>query len=668
MAASGMTVSGAAEGRSHTAAPLEELTIGGLHDYLMTEILPRYEIRRGRAVDLGAGSGALAVRLRAFGFAVLAVDANTERFRADVAFQRLDLNQLDFASALGEGRFDFVAAVEVIEHLENPIGFLRNVCRLLKPDGVAVITTPNVDSAPARVKFLLRGKLRFLGDACNDTHLSPIFWDLLTRQYLPRAELRLAGHYVHPPNSYKVNLPRSAWAFRILARLLSGPALLGDSHVFVLKRRNTARQAEPMETQRATDRRAGVIVVHPGGGQMRSYEAAVGLQQAGLLQKYIAGFYFQPESAWGRILQAFLDGGGTRCGRKLRGRFHPELPPERVLSFPTADLIHLTLVQILGLDNLATRTVYWRNKWFCTKVDRALGRVRPAAVVCYDSCALEAFRRAKSLGLCCVLDQCIAHIKTGLRLLREEAELHPEFADSLPLDVPDWWVERCCKELELADAVLISSVYGKQTLVANGVSERKIFVIPYATEVGRFQPRAPRPGEPFRVLFVGRITQRKGIKYLLEAFRQLALPKAELVLVGGIAGSGKGLEAYRGLFTHIPSVPYPELHSYFQLGSIFVLPGLHESGVLAIHEALASGLPVIATPNCGSVVRDGIEGFIVPIRDVEALKEKILLLYENKELREEMSRRARLRAEEFTWAAYRQRLNRVLLDLLASRG
>lgn len=242
MATKEMTVSGSSEGRSRTASQLEELTIGGLHDYLMTAVLPRYEIRRGRAVDLGAGSGALAVRLRAFGFAVLAVDTNAESFRADVAFERLDLNQLDFAGLLGEGRFDFVSAVEVIEHLENPIAFLRNVCRLLQPAGVAVITTPNVDSAPARVKFLLRGKLRFLGDANNDTHLSPIFWDLLARQYLPRAELQLVGHHPYPPGGYKVNLPRSAWAFRILARFLSGPALLGDSHVFVLKRGNTNRE------------------------------------------------------------------------------------------------------------------------------------------------------------------------------------------------------------------------------------------------------------------------------------------------------------------------------------------------------------------------------------------------------------------------------------------
>ena len=229
-------------------------------------------------------------------------------------------------------------------------------------------------------------------------------------------------------------------------------------------------------------------------------------------------------------------------------------------------------------------------------------------------------------------------------------------------------VDQCCEELELADAVMISSDYAKQTLIEHGVSENKIFVVPMAAEIDRFRPRVPQNGERFRVLFVGQVTQRKGIKYLLEAFRQLALPNAELILVGGITGSGKGLGPYRGYFRHIPSVPYPDLHEYFQLGSVFVMPSLHESGVLAIHEALASGLPVIATPNCGSVVRDGVEGFIVPIRDVEALKEKILLLYENKELREEMGRRARKRAEEFTWATYRQRVSELFRQLLDAKG
>lgn len=217
---------------------LEERTIEGLHDFLVERVLSRYARPGNRAADLGAGSGALAMRLRAMGLDVLAVDENRERFKADVSFRRLDLNLPDFSRQLGENRFDLVTSVEVIEHVESPIGFLRSVRCLLKPEGVAVITTPNVDSLPARVKFLLSGKLRLMDEASDDTHISPIFHDLLMRQLLPRAGLRLVEHQLYPPRGFKVTRARYAWAFRILASLLPGDSLLGDNRILVLKARS----------------------------------------------------------------------------------------------------------------------------------------------------------------------------------------------------------------------------------------------------------------------------------------------------------------------------------------------------------------------------------------------------------------------------------------------
>jgi glycosyltransferase involved in cell wall biosynthesis len=106
------------------------------------------------------------------------------------------------------------------------------------------------------------------------------------------------------------------------------------------------------------------------------------------------------------------------------------------------------------------------------------------------------------------------------------------------------------------------------------------------------------------------------------------------------------------------------MHRIFESADAFVFPSLHEGSALATYEALASGLPVITTENAGSVVRDGVEGFVVPIRDVAALKEKILTLYQDAELRREMGVRARERAEQFTWEEYRARLGELLGQVL----
>ena len=411
---------------------------------------------------------------------------------------------------------------------------------------------------------------------------------------------------------------------------------------------------------------AGAILSHPG--TQHSYEAALALQEAGLLRSYITGFYYKPESPLVRAMRLLPNGRGARLEGELLRRFKPGLVAENVRTFAALELIYVASTRLPALRRFSDALLRWRNERFDGWVARELSRAKPLAVVCYDSGARRTFERAKSLGILCALDQSIGHIRTGLQLLREEAELHPDFADSLPINVPEWLMERCSQEALLADCVLSPSDYVRQSLIENGVEPTRIATLPFGVDPERFQPRPERTEKTFRVLFVGQLSQRKGIKYLLEAFRDLRLPGAELVLLGSVCGSGKGLQRYRDVFHHVPNVPRSEVHHWFERADIFVYPSLHEGSALAIYEALACGLPVITTPNSGSVVQEGVQGYIVPIRDVKRLKEKILLLYENRELCQEMSRKARLRAEEFTWAAYRRRLARVLLNLLAAKG
>lgn len=210
-------------------------TNSGLHEFVSERVLGRYAHHGVRAADLGTGPGAMAAHLRDLGCHVIAVDRDCKDFTAGVPHVCLDFDQPDFATQLGPASFDLVTAIEVIEHVESPIGFLRNVCRLLAPGGVAVLTTPNVDSLPARSKFLLQGKIRTMDEHSEPTHISPVFLDLLRRQFLPRVGLKLHEHLVFPPNGYQLTRKPIAWIVRLAAAAFPGEALLGDNHILVLE-------------------------------------------------------------------------------------------------------------------------------------------------------------------------------------------------------------------------------------------------------------------------------------------------------------------------------------------------------------------------------------------------------------------------------------------------
>jgi glycosyltransferase involved in cell wall biosynthesis len=167
----------------------------------------------------------------------------------------------------------------------------------------------------------------------------------------------------------------------------------------------------------------------------------------------------------------------------------------------------------------------------------------------------------------------------------------------------------------------------------------------------------------FTVLFAGIISPRKGIRYLLEAVRSLSIPGLRIRLVGQKEVADAALAPYEDFITHVAHVPRPMMPEQYHQADLYVLPTLCEGSSNTIYEAMASGLPVITTPNAGSVIRDGQDGYIVPIRSAEAIAQRIEQLYIDRELAAAMGARGRARALQFTWEAYGRHLGQCLRGL-----
>jgi glycosyltransferase involved in cell wall biosynthesis len=270
----------------------------------------------------------------------------------------------------------------------------------------------------------------------------------------------------------------------------------------------------------------------------------------------------------------------------------------------------------------------------------------------------ELIRRARQEGALVIVEPVNQHPAALNAILNEEAErlglketqrLHP-------------LQERQIEESLASDFMLVASQVLRDSFVEQGYDARRMAILPYGVDLERFHPVAgeTEPGRPFTVVCVGAISPRKGQIYLLEAWKRLKLPDAELLLIGSISREMRAiLGRYEGLFRHIPFVPNQELAQHYSRSRAFVLPSIEDGFGLVSAEAMACGVPVVVTDKSGSaeVVSHGKDGFVVPSRSAEAIAEHIETLYRDRELQRAMSEAALAKARnELGWDKYASRL------------
>lgn len=388
---------------------------------------------------------------------------------------------------------------------------------------------------------------------------------------------------------------------------------------------------------------------------------AASLAEAGMLSVYVRP-YVNLYRRWEKVL-AELPGLGQAYTRTFGRRRMP--PPLGAAHVYEAGILWDFLLAVHSRLPASSPAYQPLQRSILHARTRALMRAAvrlladQSAVVASWGCAEPVFRKAKANGALCVLNYPLAHHRFTRRYLLEEARRQPAFADTLNShDRPGWQERQMDAEIELADHILVGSTFVRDSFIAEGVPSEKLVVIPYGADTRLFEPleRKEHDRSGLRLLFVGQIGQRKGISYLLDAARQTAAQGDTLTLVGQVQDSGRALAPYRDCFRHVPHVPRAELREIYRQADVFVFPTLVEGMGIVVLEAMASGLPVITTPNGpGDIVRDGIDGFLVPPRDVDAIVERLARLRADQQLRQEMARNARIRAQEFTWDTYRKK-------------
>jgi len=296
--------------------------------------------------------------------------------------------------------------------------------------------------------------------------------------------------------------------------------------------------------------------------------------------------------------------------------------------------------------------------WMCELHDRWVARnLEKGAdlLLAEGQIALHTIRRAKQLGMVTVVDRTNSHIA-------HQSEIWDEENRKLGIKWPAnsaRVIQKGIQEYEEADYTSVLSSFVANTFLERGYPREKLLLVLPGIDLQPFRP-LEKGDKTFRVVYCGWASSKKGTHYLLQAFSELNLKDAELWLIGSVSGEMiPYMEKYKGHYKTIGQIKRSELYKYYAQGDVFSLPSLEEGLAKVTIEAMACGLPVIATPNTGAedVVREGVDGFIVPIRDVEVLKEKILYMYEHQSICREMGQSARERVHtEFTLEQYLGRM------------
>jgi starch synthase len=344
------------------------------------------------------------------------------------------------------------------------------------------------------------------------------------------------------------------------------------------------------------------------------------------------------------------------------------LPKSRVRSFPW---IH-TPQLILGwyraipprLNRELTRVMFRTfDNWVAGNL------VACDAYVALSGSGLRSGRRAQELGARYVCDRGSSHIRYQDEVVTAEMN---RWGIRRPA-VDPFMIDREEAEYAQADAVTVPSEFAWRSFVAKGFPPERLRRIPLGVRLEFFKPQGEPTQDAFNVLFVGSVTIRKGIPYLIHAFQKLRHPHKRLRVVGSIPDETRPVLARLDLtgieFTGLQ--PQSEVRRFMSTSHVMVLPSIEDGWGMVMGQAMACGCPVISSDHTGGpdLYTHGVEGFVVPIRSADAIAEGLQQLADDPFLRQSMSEAALQRVKSLGgWDDYGKQYAAFLKEIITRQG
>jgi starch synthase len=341
-----------------------------------------------------------------------------------------------------------------------------------------------------------------------------------------------------------------------------------------------------------------------------------------------------------------------------------QLPRYLVYTFPWLHAPYMRLPGVIS-DRLTKEWEWWDSCFFEWYTALCLPN---CDVYCgLSGSGLRSGIKAKLRGAKYVCDRGSSHIRFQDRILREEYDrLGIRFRGIDPRTI-----EQEEAEYAAADAITVPSTFAQRSFDVERVQSNKVKLISYGVDLSRFFPTNRPSDHTFDVLYVGAVSVRKGIPYLFTAFELLEHPNKRLTIVGGLTPELKdkvrAFASSRKNIRVLGHVPQPELKEYMSRAHVLVLPSIEEGLALVQAQAMSCGCPVIATTNTGAedLFTNGVEGFIVGIRDPDAIAGCLQKLADDRQLRDRMGAAALARVREIGgWDRYGEQMYQLFCDLV----